>query len=86
MDFLALLGGWLKGQLKIQAHQLKGAPGVHDPEAAAEHVNAIVGGLIDTHISAHSNGAGEAAGPPAPVSGIGSLEREAIAHRQEMGW
>ncbi|HXJ40738.1 MAG TPA: hypothetical protein VNH18_15765 [Bryobacteraceae bacterium] len=48
MNFLQLFASWLKARLHIKPTQLKGAPGVHDPAAAAQHVNSAVSGLVDT--------------------------------------
>ena len=52
MDLGTLVGQWLKARLHVKPHQLKGAPGVHDETAAADHVNTVIGALIDSHVAA----------------------------------
>ena len=54
MNLWELVGIWLKGRLKVHPHALKGAPGEHDEAAAADHVNGVVGALIDAQVAAHS--------------------------------
>lgn len=68
MNLFALFAIWLKGALKIHPNQLKGAPGIHDHEAAAAVVNAVVGSAIDAQAAAH----GAAPNAP-PVNPLGLL-------------
>jgi hypothetical protein len=42
-----LIINWLKARLHIKATELRNAPGVHDPKAAADHVNSVLGTAID---------------------------------------
>jgi len=38
---------WVKARLHVRPTELRGAPGVSDPKAAADHVNQTVGSAID---------------------------------------
>ena len=46
---------WFRKAVHIKAATLKNAPGVHpgQEQAAADHINAVVGGLIDAEAKKH---------------------------------
>jgi hypothetical protein len=58
MNIFSFLSDYLKGRLKIQPHQLKGAPGVKtdaDAEQAAAAANALIGAKVDEIAAEHGH-------------------------------
>jgi hypothetical protein len=58
MNIFSFLSDYLKGRLKIQPHQLKGAPNVKtdaDAEKAAELANALIAAKIDEVAAEHGH-------------------------------
>ena len=55
MNPFAAIVTWFKRAVHIKAATLKGAPGVHagQEQAAADHINQVVGGLIDAEAKKH---------------------------------